>query len=57
MKNHWTILGDERGYGKGVYLHNYETNWDSWALLFSLTTRNFSVQIGPFLFQIFWRWL
>jgi hypothetical protein len=40
--------------GNGVFFHTYR-EFDSWALMFSLTTRNFSAQIGPFILQIFWR--
>lgn len=39
---------------KGVYFHCYR-ELDSWALVLSLTTRNASFQIGPFMLQAFWR--
>ncbi len=38
----------------GVYFHCYR-ELDSWALVFSITTRNASLQLGPFMLQAFWR--
>jgi hypothetical protein len=36
------------------HFHTYR-ELESWALMFSLTTRNLSIQIGPFIAQLFWR--
>lgn len=36
------------------YIHWYK-EFDSYALMFSLTTYGLSIQIGPLLAQIFWR--
>jgi len=36
------------------YIHWYK-EFDSYALMFSLTTHGLSIQVGPLLAQIFWR--
>lgn len=40
--------------GNGFYFHCYR-ELDSWALGLTITTRNASLQLGPFLLQLFWR--
>lgn len=39
---------------KGIYFHCYR-KLDCWALVISITTMNASLQVGPFLVQLFWR--
>ena len=40
--------------GNGVVFHRYR-ELDCWAFVVSLTTRNATLQLGPFMLQLFWR--
>lgn len=41
-------------YFKYGQIHNYGLQFKSWALSFSLTYANFSLQVGPIRLAIYW---